>query len=423
MPRKQQLHERHFLPEDPIKQEAKRAKQMIPWGAENLDEFLFYCCPECDDKFKESQNFLDHAMHSHDNSNQDMETMPMENSFAMTTTPFVVSSETPLRVPGLIPETVKQEEFVSNDDSVDPLSCEMDEVKQELQPEETVSGEVTCNLCNKKFKNKNLLGKHFKLAHPNKVETFACEHCGGEYMSKHVLQKHIKKVHMNNTTKCDMCDFVGKNLPEINSHKHTHRFKKLSDGSFQCYECHKIFTEEKQISQHIHLKCDLCCYSCISKHNFDVHMVVKHGTLFDCEQCEEKFSDRYSWKKHLKEAHPKKSTSLIKCDQCYVVSKNQDQHKLHLQIHSRFTKLTDGSFQCKECDKILKPGSKLSEHNHFYCDLCSFSTNKSVFLNRHKYSMHSIDLPSNYHKGFMCDKCDFMTLNSGSFKKHQESIH
>ena len=69
MPRKQQLHERHFLPEDPIKQEAKRAKQMIPWGAENLDEFLFYCCPECDDKFKESQSFLDHAMHSHETSN------------------------------------------------------------------------------------------------------------------------------------------------------------------------------------------------------------------------------------------------------------------------------------------------------------------------------------------------------------------
>ena len=464
MPRKQQLHERHFLPEDPIKQEAKRAKQMIPWGAENLDEFLFYCCPECDDKFKESQNFLDHAMHSHDNSNQDMETMPMENSFAMTTTPFVVSSETPLRVPGLIPETVKQEEFVSNDDSVDPLSCEMDEVKQELQPEETVSGEVTCNLCNKKFKNKNLLGKHFKLAHPNKVETFACEHCGGEYMSKHVLQKHIKKVHMNNSTKCDMCDFVGKNLPEINSHKHTHRFKKLSDGSFQCYECHKIFTEAKQISQHIHLKCDLCCYSCVSKQNFDVHMVVKHGSLFDCEQCEEKFSDRRSWKIHVKEAHPTDlkaeevptEGNKISCAICeskfpsiYDLSiHNQDEHqedkdlvicpicnfstklKRYLKKHIK-AKHETSKVSCPECNRLIKEntldahmasshsGESEKKHKCTYED-CEFQSNNVTSLHYHTKSKHPSD--STQHQ-FACDKCGKTFPFASGLKQHVDIVH
>ena len=57
-----------------------------------------------------------------------------------------------------------------------------------------------------------------------------------------------------------------------------------------------------------------------------------------------------------------------------------------MQIHIRFTKLTDGSFQCKECDKILKPGSKLSEHNHFYCDLCSFSKKIQKYLLKLKES-------------------------------------
>ena len=66
MSRKQRLPERQFLPEDHLKQEAKRPKQMIPWGEENLDEFLYYCCPEWDDKFKESQSFMDHAIHRHE---------------------------------------------------------------------------------------------------------------------------------------------------------------------------------------------------------------------------------------------------------------------------------------------------------------------------------------------------------------------
>ena len=39
-----------------------------PWGATNLAEFLFYCCPECDIKFKDSQIFVDHALKTHESA-------------------------------------------------------------------------------------------------------------------------------------------------------------------------------------------------------------------------------------------------------------------------------------------------------------------------------------------------------------------
>ena len=71
MPRKQKLTERQLLPEDNVlakpveevvfKEEDKSVKQVNPWGIENLEEFLYYCCPECPNKFKESESFLDHA--------------------------------------------------------------------------------------------------------------------------------------------------------------------------------------------------------------------------------------------------------------------------------------------------------------------------------------------------------------------------
>ena len=423
MPRKEKLQERQFFPDEPIEQEAKRAKLMTPWGAESLDEFLFYCCPECPNKFKESESFLDHAK-NHENSNLELETMPMVNGLPMDTTSIVVSSETPLRIPGLIPMTVKEEESLSNDD-IDPLSCEMDEIKEELpQEDKTVSEEVTCQLCRKTCKNKNGLTQHLKLAHPNKVETFDCEHCGEKYTTKGKLNRHVRKVHLENSTMCDKCDFVGKSKKDLKSHSHTHRFTKLPDGRFHCNECSRIFDNTYTLHQHIHFRCDICSFTCVGSHSFDTHMVVKHGKSFDCEQCQEKFVDRKRLKQHVREAHstiPKK----LKCDQCDAVCSGQEQLRIHLQHHTRFTKLTDGRFQCKECDMIMEPppNSKLSSHNHYHCDICSYSTIKKCALEIHKHQKHSIDLPPNYHSSYMCEMCDYVTMNIGNLKKHQESVH
>ena len=36
-----------------------------PWSSGNLDEFLYYCCPECDVKDKSTESFLQHALDCH----------------------------------------------------------------------------------------------------------------------------------------------------------------------------------------------------------------------------------------------------------------------------------------------------------------------------------------------------------------------
>ena len=37
-----------------------------PWHVPNLEEFLYYCCPECDIKTKEHQEFYEHAIQVHE---------------------------------------------------------------------------------------------------------------------------------------------------------------------------------------------------------------------------------------------------------------------------------------------------------------------------------------------------------------------
>ena len=39
-----------------------------PWNVENLEEFLYYWCPECDDKHQSRELFLKHALEEHQKS-------------------------------------------------------------------------------------------------------------------------------------------------------------------------------------------------------------------------------------------------------------------------------------------------------------------------------------------------------------------
>ena len=39
---------------------------MNPWAVDNLKDFLYYCCPECEGKVKSLEDFLQHALNQHD---------------------------------------------------------------------------------------------------------------------------------------------------------------------------------------------------------------------------------------------------------------------------------------------------------------------------------------------------------------------
>ena len=48
-------------------------KNNNPWSVNNLKDFQFYCCPECDIKEKYLETFLQHALNEHDKAK---ETLP-----------------------------------------------------------------------------------------------------------------------------------------------------------------------------------------------------------------------------------------------------------------------------------------------------------------------------------------------------------
>ena len=49
-----------------------------PWQVENLDEYLFYCCPECDHKCKTKPLFIDHACQYHPDAKECLSQVKIE---------------------------------------------------------------------------------------------------------------------------------------------------------------------------------------------------------------------------------------------------------------------------------------------------------------------------------------------------------
>ena len=48
--------------------EDKLEEKFNPWNVTGLDDFLFYCCPECDRRTVSKSDFIQHAVNNHPRS-------------------------------------------------------------------------------------------------------------------------------------------------------------------------------------------------------------------------------------------------------------------------------------------------------------------------------------------------------------------
>ena len=65
-----------------------------PWYVNNIDEFLKYCCPECDENYKSKEPFVLHAFSTHPRSKECLELrMQSDNVMVFCTVPQATSFE------------------------------------------------------------------------------------------------------------------------------------------------------------------------------------------------------------------------------------------------------------------------------------------------------------------------------------------
>ena len=84
-----------------------------PWNVESLEDFLYYCCPECDEKNQSRNGFLCHALEYHPISNNYL--MPLEVKQEVKEKIISTDLETDLKDPSANNFQVKEENIIQDD--------------------------------------------------------------------------------------------------------------------------------------------------------------------------------------------------------------------------------------------------------------------------------------------------------------------
>ena len=236
-----------------------KSTTMNPWAVNNLKDFLYYCCPECNEKEKSLESFLRHALNHHEKAKQILPNIIVKEEFneddendddnySQYYSRETDTSDNPTqkeshnkksrkRKPKL---KIKRDDEVvvdhdNNEFEIEPPSesfqnpTEFLDVKVKTEDDDDMndvaddennkldlkskqkwddhiekmlnrtsdSNEYKCDLCdsNKIYKNRDSLKSHIKNIHQWNQPRETCKQCGKTFKNAAFLDKHIKAVH------------------------------------------------------------------------------------------------------------------------------------------------------------------------------------------------------------------------------------
>ena len=233
------------------------------WNVSSLEEFLYYNCPECENKYSTKEQFVGHAMVAHENARDILPTIlkrenvkanedkPIEevdpegfddngndNRMGIQIAKVEPNTADMNGIPGSSSVEVKTE--VIDDDEKEATTSNNDELnenfteetkkckecgnefpsKQSLKRHRRVHKSFKCDLCPKAYSRKDRLSYHIQAVHKGK--TYKCDQCKKGFKSKRDLYCHIQAVHNRKTYKCGQCGKVLKSIKEKRIHETFH---------------------------------------------------------------------------------------------------------------------------------------------------------------------------------------------------------
>ena len=442
-----------------------------PWDVTTLEDFLYYCCPECDLKVKDIDFFYAHAVQNHSKAQKAL-TQQFDTSDDVTgDVTEVVKSD-------LIKQEVIQDEdyFIDSnvnikseleldsmdyEDSIQPevelkeLKNELKELKDEKLPSKVVTvHDWQCYLCGLQLKSKNDIMSHIRDEH--KIEnvtrwmygeprTHQCPECKLMFRSVDAYKLHICGPPPPfwfgiNDSSCPKCDKKFKTYKELLYHYATVHTK---ERHFNCDFCDYSAVHPDHVRRHVRdmhkagdFKCDKCDFQCESRITFRNHR-LRHGDIIEyfCDVCDFKTTKHSALKSHqMKHEEPK-----FKCDTCCKTFHKQQTLKRHQTQHlteeyqAKRPKLEDGgitteqTFLCDKCDYTGKSIQALLSHQErvhlklkpHMCDICGKSFYRPDKLKQHIKILHNEDTDGSNQ--YTCDKCGISYKWKTSLRVHMET--
>lgn len=266
---------------------------------------------------------------------------------------------------------------------------------------------ISCKICDQRFKTSVALKKHVAIDHLKVEPSFQCKICKKKYVLEALLKAHKKKAHkpikynLEKSTNNYECDHCGYKCPT------------------KSYMMNHIF------GRHLNLrlfKCKLCDFDAYNKCQLTSHMKFKHENVIKCEKCEKLFKSNSEKWYHMRRHE---SENGYFCEFCN--ERLQSYNKLEIHIRSKHFH-EEESFQCDKCGKKFMLKSKLSDHKnrkHSTPVNCLFEgchkqfKRKDIMTNHYK----NIHLGIKHKKSLECDLCGFKAIAKCKLVPHMNSQH
>ena len=365
-----------------------------PWSGD-LDKYLFYCCPECDDKSENKESFIGHAVTNHPKAKEIL----CENE-----------TLTKLEEPEFMDIENEFDVHIKNEPSDDLLNVntEVDSIPK-CVPVQDLNA----------LKDK---GRKFLFVNVKDLEELKCMKCQQIFQSKEFLQKHNQEYHpevVNSFTKikCNLCDKILPSKKGLEYHKIKDHHDLLGAG-YKCKECGHIAINLQKLRHHVKLnhtlifKCDQCDYIVPSgiqgskESNLKTHKIRKHGKHnmegTKCEMCCIEFVNNNTLLAHLNKTHEIQVNDDVTCEFCgkNIASKCLTRHQRY--VHGYYST----GYKCLICDMYLNSKNqedkhKLEKHDKdLDCEKCNQTFDNLLAFNDH------LKACSEDPKNFTCKKCN-----------------
>ena len=246
-------------------------QEFNPWAGGNVDEFLFYCCPECDFKNGTRLEFITHAIANH----------PKSHSY--------------------ITHEIKQE-VEDNDQWIEEDLGGMDvedylEYNVDTKEEKGVEDDYYYNESDDKVGTESVK--------VNVDSKYRCEEHDMDFSCRQMLYSHKERYHPDQIRRKGKSKSLAIKKEEPEDHEQQHD-QSLPSEPLNCFLCNLEFPDLFLFKVHMRrthktdgkYKCDRCDNKVIHHSSYELylhHMTKEHGVgvyLYKCDKCDKVCKDR-----------------------------------------------------------------------------------------------------------------------------------
>ena len=382
-----------------------------PWKVMSLDEFLYYNCPECDEKTQDYTEFFNHAVLMHELAQETLGS----NEVKLEPDPYELNDGEDFEFP-MDPSDIKKGENDYYDESFETIEAftqhETEELKKDTKNIETLVetnepvNKHVCDYCNESFTNRTKLTSHMIAVHETDHRQYQCEHCGKKFNAKQHYETHILKKHEEACFTCEKCGSKFYSLKSLEKHQRT-VYCSVDHEKHVCDHCKKGFSTESKLKMHkLNAK-----GACLPPDEQDWKCKICHIQLNSLKA----YTD-HQWKKH--------QSPRIYCDLCgnMVLEERFEVHRESC-LKNFNENFAGHPFQCDKCKRSYKTkkllwhhGIRVHENLQIKCDHCDLTFANKTKLKEHVKVMHS-------SRVYTCEFCDGTFKTDRQYWWHMDKVH